>query len=319
MKQIFLFIFFVAISSIAIMSCDRPNIGKSLEEADPASEVRSDSSSASSRSTDSVDTSRTAKLACDTKKMQETLQILKDSIGQLGAAKDSLAQETNRLDENQNNIVRNALPYLLIFILLVLDIFLFIRLNRHKRKLKELNVCLRNLPMDNNTVSPGVQRYVANRENTLVKEINRAIDNQQKEIKKMQGFIQTFTTSTLPEKEMVSENPVAGSVRKIYMRKPSSEKTFDASSELKDDREEAYYIFTIDYNNPNRAEFEFTPYDDRHMNKAYENRTDTINTVCDAQYNNNGTPKSCQTTKPGIAEKIGGEWKVVTKAKVIYN
>jgi uncharacterized protein YoxC len=316
MKKIFVIIIVAVISCFAITACGRNNDDRRDEEqlADKSNSV---STSNSNMSPDTVTVANDPqRRQNDVKALTKSVKELKDSISQLNTEKDSLGQEISNLSKSQNNIVRNTLPYLLLFVLFLIDITLFRRLNRHKRELKNLNA-----NHNNQNVSPLIQQYVSGMGQQLMNNINgikRDVAYLADKMSKIETVLQKPAPVTTSGKGNFME-PKVDSPQKIYMRKPSAERMFDASSELKGDKEDAYYILTIDSENPNKAKFEFHPYDDRHMIKAYENRTDTIDTACDAQYNVNGIPKSCHTNSPGFAERSGEIWKVITKAKVIYD
>ena len=126
--------------------------------------------------------------------------------------------------------------------------------------------------------------------------------------------------SSKPEgkKSVAYDDTVPETNRKFYMTRALNDGMFflDARSPIQD--ESTYYTFLLDRDDANRATFEFTPYDDIRIKKAFNNRHETIENACDLSAEPDAEGKGYQCIEPGIANLTSNGWKVIKKAVVHY-
>lgn len=90
---------------------------------------------------------------------------------------------------------------------------------------------------------------------------------------------------------------------------------FDDSKKKSHRDETTYFKFTL--KKKNVAEFEFDPFDETCIKKAYDDKENSLTTVCEIDVVNT-PPSTYRNKEKGVAELTNGIWKVTNKLKLQY-
>lgn len=158
----------------------------------------------------------------------------------------------------------------------------------------------------------------------LVKQINhknaeqtQRMEDMEKRLTKLESpyasYSQYETNPYQPRRENKEDELLKTGV--FYMPRTLTKMQFEDSKKKYAKDDTSYFKFTV--KEGRIAEFVFDPYDESYIGRAYDDRDNSLLTVCELDATST-TPKSFRNIEPGEAELRGHVWVVTKKLKLQY-
>ncbi|MBR6715097.1 MAG: hypothetical protein IKI83_01435 [Prevotella sp.] len=333
-KKNLLFSILLSLSIISFSSCEK--ISHFFNGKEPIEKTKNDPSIADDgTNTESVSTgnqdsiakvikdSLTAKVTLQTKELEEKISLQSDSINNLNKRIADLDDKISCMMDKTS-----AFTFMIIeFILLLMVIcFLYFKLNNRTKKMKgrihELSKS-----------QGGISEMYVNRQiqmaikglmdkiNTKIKSQDIRIDDIVKRLIKLEYSMDSaytqysHTSFQHQQNEAVTQTENKKSYSVFYMPRTLINMQFDDSKKKLSKDESTYFKFTVKKHG--KAEFIFDPYNDSCIVRAYDDRDNSLQTVCEIDSKSN-TPRTFKNIEPGEAELRDNIWLVTKKLKLQY-
>lgn len=270
-------------------------------------------------------------------------RVQKDSIAKIEAA--FKAQEMENIISNQSNSINglnsrvanlennakymldktSAYTFMIVeFIILALIIYLLYskirKIEKRVRKIKNTVEILSN--PDNELSKRDVLIMINNGLQNLAEKTTKynaqqdwRMDEIVKRIIKLENVLENNTNRKPQTTTNAPENRERQASNVFYMPRTIQQMQFDDSKKKYYKDESVFFKFTI--KNSGNAEFIFDPYDESHIVRAYDDRDNSLLTVCELE-SRNATPTTFRNIEPGKAELREGIWVVTKKLKLQY-
>ena len=259
-------------------------------------------------------------------KISEQDSILGDATSDISTLKSSVES----LQQQNSRMISSSAVYVLMlgeFILLSLIFYYFYsKLNNRTNKIK------RTLKSGEQNVSGVQQDQVHFLIKQAIEDLARQINAKNRE----QDVKMASIDSRLLKFESGMSNPSAnysqsygqisspangrelsqdGNPKIFFMPRTMKYCEFEDSKKKYHRDETTYFKFTLKKNN--LAEFEFDPFDETCIKKAYDDKENSLTTVCEIDVANT-PPSKYRNMEKGLAELTNGIWKVTRKLKLQY-
>lgn len=256
---------------------------------------------------------------------------------------DSIINELNNkigyLESKNARMIESSTVYAFMLVNYLLLIILFLYLYRKNNARKNRNG---NSSYDNNgdgAITQNVVRIlIGNRIDDLTKQINNKNKTQDDKILELDKRLKKLETSGDPyasyyargkhednlHPSSVSTTPVSTSTEShdssskpntFYMPRTMNRLQFEDSKKKVVRSENTYFKFIL--MKENQAMFMFDPFDENCFKKAFDDRDNSLATVCDIELLSS-QPRSFKNCENGHAELRNGVWEVTKKLKLQY-
>lgn len=257
-----------------------------------------------------------------TKELQDKLSAQGDSINGLDS------RIINLEKKSEDSIDKSSAYTFMIFEFIILSLVIWL-LYRKLRKLDNRTQNIKRTLKDISSSESGISEFqmssLINRSiENLAKQINhknadqdKRMDELAKRLIKLEGPMDPYSQYR-PEQVQVKQEQRNEEPRKtdvFYMPRTITKMQFEDSKKTYIKNESAYFKFTI--KKSGKATFVFDPYDDSYIGRAYDDRDNSLLTVCELE-TKNATPKAFNNIEPGEAELRGNVWVVTKKLKLQY-
>lgn len=275
----------------------------------------------------------------DTVKKESPNVILAEAFQNKQNEQDSIITRINEkvqsLESKSTRLIDSSTVYALmlfeLLILLLVFFFLYRRMSILKHKVK--------VSYDDNShkesgVPQSVRLFFKTEKGYLMKDINQKIqsqdgkiDDHEKRLKKLEPHTNPYsgyysgnkrddnnqTKTVVNESGEPNSKPSNSNV--FFMPRTMTPLQFEDSKKKYTKSDNTYFKFVI--MRDNIALFSFEPYDDTCFKKAFDDRDNSLSTVCDIEIINT-QPRNFKIVEQGKAELINGIWKVTQKMKLQY-
>ena len=332
-RKIVIFALYV-LGFISLSSCDdiqrifKRNVSETEQAESPSSindslsyENMDSLKKAKADSIERVQMDSIAKVAAAAKaqEIEEKISNQSDSINGL----DSRVEE---LEDNANNMLDKFSAYTFMvveFVVLTLVIYLlYSKIRKLERRVCKIKNTIEVLSNSNHEFSERDILMINNGVKDLVEKVtkynvqqNRRMDDIDKRIIQLENVPVNNPNRETQIMTNAPENPERLASKVFYMPRTIQQMQFEDGKKKYCKDESAFFKFTI--KNNGKAEFVFDPYEESYIVRAYDDRDNSLLTVCELE-SKSATPKKFNNVEPGEAELRGDIWVVTKKLKLQY-
>ena len=262
-------------------------------------------------------------VAQKSKEIDNKLASQEQNITKLSKSVDEFKSSTNDKIDKKSAYTFMILEFLILGLGLGI-LFRWLRKNddRLKRHRKEISEIQSSLPSAATTQNVSSSLISNNREISDLKRQQKTLESRVATLEKKLRNQANLTTQIQDQNQMSNQHNSSNQETKpatdgkVFYMPRTTKGSFDDS--LKSLVPDEYTYFKFKIISAYKAEFEFYAGSDQtKVKRSYDERTNSILSVCDI-LPGTSSPKECRTVKPGIAELVGGVWKVKTKAQILY-
>lgn len=211
----------------------------------------------------------------------------------------------NKIDEDRAYIVVGVVFVIMLLTIVIVYCTLSGKLDHKSRKYKdtfyEINVAFNGL-------------------DRRIKKIEEAGSRYAPPVSKGSNSSQVVVTVTAPKEEPIAtskEIPTQTFHREFYMPRTRRNYEFDDARKQFSKDENTFFKFIVDRRNRNKAVFEFDPYDQTNITRSFDDRDNSMVTVCEIEFESN-QPTNYVNIVKGEAELRNGKWIVTKKLRLKY-
>jgi hypothetical protein len=253
---------------------------------------------------------------------------------------DELNYKIGYLESKNARMIESSTVFtlMLLYLLLLIMLFLYLysKINASKSRYGNSSNDKSN---GEGTITPNkVNLLISNKIEEHVKEINNKIKKQDetilefdKRLKKLEREREPYTSYYAGVKHEESQGSPSASYTPVYsssesqnslsspkmfyMPRTMTKLQFDDSKKKWSRSENTYFKFILEKDN--QATFMFDPFDENCIKKAFDDRDNSLATVCDIELVSS-QPRSFKNCENGRAELRNGVWEVTKKLKLQY-
>jgi len=257
------------------------------------------------------------------KQLEDILHSQNDSITSLNA---KMANLDEKLENNSDGKIdkKSAYTFMIIEFLLLACIIAYLynklnnRLSRHRNEIEGLKNNQRTnvQPVSSNNSQTKDIRELRTSLNLMTTKV-KALEKKIKELaqNKTQTAAEQIVSHPEISQEQKQQESTPQSSKVFYMPRTARDRTFDVANKKLIKDETTYFRFEI--KKDGKAEFYFDAYSTQAIRKSFDDRDNSIATVCEI-VNAPQNPSDCKTITPGEAELRNNIWYVTTKARIAY-
>lgn len=254
-------------------------------------------------------------------------QEIEEKISNQSDSIDGLNSRVEELEDNANNMLDKVSAYTFMvveFVVLALVIFLLYskirKLERRVRKIKNTVEFLSD--PDNELSKRDVLTMINNGLQNLAEKVTKynaqqdwRMDEIVKRIIQLENAPVSIPNQEIPTTTNAPKNTEGQASNVFYMPRTIHQMQFEDGKKKYYKDESAFFKFTI--KNNGKAKFVFDPYEESYIVRAYDDRDNSLLTVCELE-SRNATPTAFRNIEPGEAELRGDVWVVTKKLKLQY-
>ncbi len=266
-----------------------------------------------------MDSIAKAEAAAKAQEIEEKISNQSDSINGLNS-------RVEELEDNANNMLDKASAYTFMvveFVVLALVIFLlYSRIRKLERRVRKIKNTIEVLSDSDHEFSKRDMLMINKGVKDLAEKVTKYKDQQNlrmDEIVKRIIQLEYVSVNNPSRETQTTINAPSNAERHasnvFYMPRTIQHMQFDDSKKQFHKDENVFFKFTI--REERKAEFEFDPYDESNIVRAYDDRDNSLLTVCELE-SRCATPTTFKNIEPGKAELREGIWVVTKKLKLQY-
>lgn len=315
----------LAISITLFTSCDSIPSPLNSSRHDTPSEESRDNTSSTEDSMDRAKMDSIEKARIDSVAKTETSKIVQELQERISLQSDSINDLSSNIEDLEKKAEGSldkfsAYTFMIFeFIVLALAIcMLYLKLRKLESKTRKINHAIKDISSSGNGVSDyQMTTHVTKELEKVAKQINhknadqdRRMDDIVRRIIKLEGPMDSYILHGSEQSQ-----PQQGNSNVFYMPRTISPMKFDDVKKKYSKDETTYFKFTV--KKSGKATFVFEPYDESYIGRAYDDRENSLLTVCDIEAKSS-TPKTFRNIEPGEVELQGNIWVVTKKLKLQY-
>lgn len=253
-------------------------------------------------------------------------QEIEEKISNQSDSIDGLNSRVEELEDNANNMLDKVSAYTFMvveFVVLALVIFLlYSRIRKLERRVRKIKNTIEVLSDSDHEFSKRDMLMINKGVKDLAEKVTKYKDQQNlrmDEIVKRIIQLENASVNNSSRETQTTINAPSNAERHasnvFYMPRTIQNMQFDDSKKQFHKDENVFFKFTI--REKRKAEFEFDPYDESNIVRAYDDRDNSLLTVCELE-SRCATPTTFRNIEPGKAELREGIWVVTKKLKLQY-